>query len=749
MNSAKTSLASSFVAHLNPQQAQAVVHPNGCLAVVAGAGSGKTSVLTRRIGWLIRECGLTPDTIMAVTFTNKAAGEMRKRLEGMGILGLHKMWLGTFHGLGARFLREHAEAAGLRPRFTIMDQSDSEKLFKSLAAANGWVEKGMEIKDAMAWIAARKDDGKSPHDITPADGKEAMFLKAYRMYQEECDRRGVVDFGELLLRPYKLLLTNSQLRQSFAARFSHLLVDEFQDTNRVQYEWVSLLSGGGKTADVTVVGDMDQSIYSWRGAQMSNLPKFVNEFSAATIKLEQNYRSTGHILAAANAVVANNRQRIPKQLRTDAPLGHPVRFSIFRDGREEAEWVAKSIAASQHARGKGSWSDFAVLYRMGALSRQLEEAMVRHRVPYKIHGGLRFFDRMEVKDALAHLRMIADTSDESALERALSAPPKGIGPAVIDPARAVVQAQGGTLYDVLARQASSWGTRPSRSWEEWDSGRKEAAQASSLEDMTRWAVEYTGLLERARKMDQKDHTDRAANLEELVSVAAEFDRQNSNDSAMDRLIAFLDTTALAPEAEKEQTPDAVRLMTIHASKGLEFPCAFIVGCDEGIFPSQQADSSERMEEERRLAYVAITRAERRLCMTSVQERMIYGRTQIMGPSRFLSEIPKENVEWDGSSVSKYLSQKASSSSVGQGVSNGRAGSGQARPQTRSNYASSRPASGYGSYGGWKVGQRVRHKIFGQGQVVRVLAGDPEPRVVVKFGSAEKTLLPSIAGLTKA
>lgn len=738
MTSHEAPRSNIYTSKLNPQQAQAVLHPNGCLAVVAGAGSGKTAVLTRRIAWLVRECGLPVDSIMAVTFTNKAAAEMRRRLEGMGIHGLHKMWLGTFHGLGARFLREHAQAAGLRPRFTILDAPDSEKLFKNLAQSHGWLDNGMELKDAMAWIASRKDRGESPQDITPADSREAMFLRAYRTYQEECDRRGVVDFGELLLRPYKLLREKPELRQAFSSRFSHFLVDEFQDTNRVQYEFLALLSQNGTTCDVTVVGDMDQSIYSWRGAQMTNLPKFVNEFSASTIKLEQNYRSTGHILAAANAVVANNRHRIPKVLRTDAPMGHAVRLSIFRDGKEEAEWVAKSIAASQHSRGKGSWSDFAVLYRVGALSRQLEEAMLRHRVPYKIHGGLRFFDRMEVKDALAHLRVLSDPSDEGALERALSSPPRGIGPSVLDQARARARDEHKSLYDVLSTGFGSLSSRASKSWSEWEYGRQKAMSANSLEEMVRWAVEETGLLERARKLDEKDHTDRASNLEELVSVAAEFDRQAASDAPMDRLVSFLDTTALAPEIESGQAPDAVRLMTIHASKGLEFPCVFIVGCDDGIFPSQQADTAERMEEERRLAYVAITRAERRLCMTSAQERMVYGKTQLMAPSRFLSEIPKDNIEWDSSTVSRYISHPSSVSTPTSGASLSRQGSGRSYPSTQS----SRPS------GKWVKGQRVRHKVFGTGRIVRVIAGDPEVRVVVLFGRVEKTLLPSLAGLEK-
>lgn len=726
MSPEKSSTRNPFVSNLNPQQSQAVLHPQGCLAVVAGAGSGKTAVLTRRIGWLIKECGLPPDTIMAVTFTNKAAAEMRRRIERMGIGSLGKMWLGTFHGLGARFLRENSSAAELRPRFSILDSGESERMFKGLAEERGWLAGGMEVKEALAWIGSRKDMGLSPQDITPVDSKEASFLRAYRTYQEECDRRGVVDFGELLLRPYKMLLNNHNLRNSFSSRFSHLLVDEFQDTNKVQYEWVSILSGNGTHSDVTVVGDMDQSIYSWRGAQMSNLPKFVNDFKATTIKLEQNYRSTGHILASANAVVKNNRHRIPKVLHTEMPMGNALRISVFRDGRDEAEWVAKSIAASHAARGEGSrWSDFAVLYRIGALSRQLEEAFLRHRVPYKIQGGLRFFDRMEVKDALSHLRVLSDLNDENSLERALSSPPRGLGPSVMDPARATVQKDGRSLHEVLSEHSRSWSARPAKSWDQWEGGRIKALSSGSLEEMARWAVEETGLLDRARKLDEKDHTDRASNLEELVSVAAEFDRQAISDPVMDRLISFLDTTALSPEIENEKSPDAAGLMTIHAAKGLEFPCVFMVGCDEGIFPSAQANTADRMEEERRLAYVAITRAERRLCLTSVQERMVYGRTQSMAPSRFIGEIPSEHVEWDTSTVSRRI-QKPVSSGPSAGYS-------------------SRPRGGYSR---WQKGQKVKHRVFGVGEVLRVIAADPEPRVVVRFGRAERTILPSLAGLTK-
>jgi len=730
-----------FTDGLNPEQAQAVVYPSSCLAVVAGAGSGKTSVLTRRIAWLVKECGLLPESIMAVTFTNKAASEMRKRLEGLGIHGLSRMWLGTFHGLGARFLREYAEQSGLRPRFNILDASDSERLFKTLAATHGWVDKGLEVKEAVAWIAARKDDGKGPEDIVAKDAKEALYLSAYRIYQEECDRKGVVDFGELLLRPRKVLSANAALRDLFRSKFSHILVDEFQDTNEVQYEFVDLLSERGRCADVTVVGDMDQSIYSWRGAKMANLPRFVNEYGAKIVKLERNYRSTGHILAAANAVVENNRQRIPKKLWTEQPAGHAIRFSIFEDGRGEAEWIAKSMSASHGAKSGASWSDFAVLYRVGALSRQLEDALIRHRIPYKVHGGLRFFDRMEIKDALSHLRMLADTTDENTLERALSSPPRGIGPAVLDPARSRAMKERKTLHDVLSLEAPSWSSRPARAWDEWEQSRQVAAQLGSLEEMVRWAVEGTGLMERALRQDAKDQTDRAANLAELVSVAAEFDKSEHALDPQDRLVAFLDSAVLAPEVEAA-TQDVVKLMTIHAAKGLEFPCVFLVGCDEGLFPSMMASEPEKMEEERRLAYVAITRAERRLCMSSAQARMIYGKTQPMLPSRFMREIPESHVEWDANSVSRHLRGKLlgitspigsfSSSSVNRNQSHRPSGS----------------VSGVQGAGSWRSGDRVEHRVFGRGEIIRLIAATPEPKLVVRFGSSEKTLLPSIAKLRK-
>ena len=735
----KIPTATALVAGLNPEQATAVVHPSGCLAVVAGAGSGKTSVLTRRIAWLVQECGLPPDAIMAVTFTNKAANEMRSRLEGLGIHGLARMWLGTFHGLGARFLREYAEPAGLRPRFNILDASDAEKLFKTLAAANGWVEKGLDVKEAIAWIASRKDEGKSPSEISPRDPKEGLFLQAYRAYQAECDRKGVVDFGELLLRPRQLLASNPAIRQQFCSRFSHILVDEFQDTNEVQYEWVDILSTTGKRADVTVVGDMDQSIYSWRGAQMANLPRFVKDYAAQIVKLERNYRSTGHILAAANAVVSNNRQRIPKKLWTEQPAGNRVRLSIFFDGRQEAEWVASSLAASHSARQGARWSDFAVLYRVGALSRQLEDAMIRHRIPYKVHGGLRFFDRMEIKDALAHLRTLADTADESALERALGAPPRGLGPAILDPARARALRERRTLHEVLSLDSTTWSARALRAWGDWESSRQAAASLGSLEAMVRWAVEDTGLMERAVKQDAKDQTDRAANLGELVSVAAEFDKQEESLLPADRLVAFLDAAVLSPETESA-SPDVVKLMTIHAAKGLEFPCVFLVGCDEGLFPSAMAQDPDRMEEERRLAYVAITRAERRLCLSSVQERMVYGKVQDMLPSRFLSEIPSDEMEWDGSSVVRRLDARPSRSRMSTGSVRPTYPSGATRGGAALHSSS--------SHAGWRAGDGVEHNIFGRGQVVRVIAASPEPRLVVRFGGNERTLLPSIAKLRK-
>ena len=645
-----------FLATLNDAQRAAATHAGSNLAIVAGAGAGKTGTLIRRVAWLTQQ-GVPLERILAVTFTNKAANEMRTRLEGLGIVARGRQWLGTFHGLGARFLRQHHDLAGLPAQFNILDQSDSERLLKRLADQYDWVTLGLVPKDVGHWIARRKDEGLTPAQCVNR-GDEAELAMAYKVYQAELDRMGACDFGDLLLRPYVLLRDHPAVLERFAQQFGHILVDEFQDTNDVQYDWLALVSDHGRRCPVTVVGDMDQSIYSWRGAQMTNVLRFGDEFQATTLKLEQNYRSTGHILKAANAVVANNRQRIDKTLWTDQGDGVPVRVALLGDGRDEAEWIAARIQASIE-QGKAP-KEFAVLYRLSAMSRQIEDSLLRRRVPYRVHGGVRFFDRTEIKDALAHLAVLNRLDNDLALERALAAPPKGIGSTAIANAQAWASAHHGSLAQGLTTAADNGTltTKAAAAWRTWADQWREAGKLASLTAKVRWCVEHTGLLDRARQNDKDEGTDRAENLGELISMAQEFEQEQSGTPA-ELLQEFLELTALVPDAQVEAQPEGVTLMTVHAAKGLEFPFVFVTGCEESVFPSGQSLADpDRLEEERRLAYVAMTRAERRLCMTCALRRQLWGRWQDQLPSRFLKEIPDEHRDIDRASVVADLDDTA-------------------------------------------------------------------------------------------
>lgn len=714
---------------LNPQQAKAVVHPEGSLAVIAGAGSGKTSVLTKRIAWLSSHKKLRSYQILAVTFTNKAAAEMNKRLVALGIPAVDQMWAGTFHGLSHRLLRRHHEAAGLSAHFQILDAQEQEKVVKKVFKSNDWSTEEFSPKDVVRYINAQKDEGLRPHQCGSENAVEAFQREAYEAYQNLCDQNSWVDFGELLLRCYELTKDNEEIRLKYQTQFGHILVDEFQDTNDIQYNWIKLLSEAGQAVPVTVVGDMDQSIYSWRGAQMTNVQRFVDEFAnVGMVKLEQNYRSTHHILSCSNTIIQNNLQRIDKNLWTSKTEGEKVNLFEAMDEKEEATWAVNQ--AFRQYKESQKWSDTAILYRSNAQSRIIEEACIKKGLPYKIYGGIRFFERSEVKDALAHLAVMVDINNDLMLERALTTPSKGFGNKALEGLRtqSVVQQKSWAQLLNTPDFAKNYITgKAQAAWKTWTALWSEQGEEGRLEDKVRWCVENTGLLAHYQEIDRKEKTDRAENLKELISVAKRYS-QGKKESGKMVVQDFLASAALEAETASENGGDAIQLMTIHASKGLEFPTVCAIGWDEGLFPSSQSvNDPQRLEEERRLAYVAITRAEKSLCISGAVDRRQYGQVLRLQPSRFLSELPFASVQWArapvrSGSLSKDMPKNA-------GLSN-----------------NLRKAAS-GSY--WTNGDRVKHPAFGEGKVVRVDGANRNDRVMVLFDNGDKKLLlPQLAKLEK-
>ena len=714
---------------LNPQQAQAVVHPEGSLAVIAGAGSGKTSVLTKRIAWLSSHKKLRSYQILAVTFTNKAASEMNKRLVALGIPAVDQMWAGTFHGLSHRLLRRHHEAAGLSAHFQILDAQEQEKVVKKVFKSNDWSTEEFSPKDVVRYINAQKDEGLRPHQCGSENAVEAFQREAYEAYQNLCDQNSWVDFGELLLRCYELTKDNEEIRLKYQTQFGHILVDEFQDTNDIQYNWIKLLSEAGQAVPVTVVGDMDQSIYSWRGAQMTNVQRFVDEFAnVGMVKLEQNYRSTHHILSCSNTIIQNNLQRIDKNLWTSKTEGEKVNLFEAMDEKEEATWAVNQ--AFRQYKESQKWADTAILYRSNAQSRIIEEACIKKGLPYKIYGGMRFFERSEVKDALAHLAVMVDINNDLMLERALTTPSKGFGNKALEGLRTqsvVQQKSWAQLLNTPDFAKNHVTGKAQTAWKTWTALWSEQGEEGRLEDKVRWCVENTGLLAHYQEMDRKDKTDRAENLKELISVAKRYS-QGKKESGKMVVLDFLASATLESETASENGGDAIQLMTIHASKGLEFPTVCAIGWDEGLFPSSQSvNDPQRLEEERRLAYVAITRAEKSLCISGAVDRRQYGQVLRLQPSRFLSELPFASVQWArapvrSGSLSKDMPKNA-------GLSN-----------------NLRKAAS-GSY--WNNGDRVNHPAFGKGKVVRVDGANRNDRVMVLFDNGDKKLLlPQLAKLEK-
>ncbi|KAF1685701.1 DNA helicase II [Pseudoxanthomonas broegbernensis] len=638
---------------LNVAQREAVSAPPGHYLVLAGAGSGKTRVLTHRIAWLNEVQGVPAHGILAVTFTNKAAGEMRARADAQLRHGARGMWIGTFHGIAHRLLRLHWNEARLPESFQVLDSDDQLRLVKRVAQQLELDDGRFPPRQIAWWINAQKDEGRRPHHIQPGEDPWTDALRrAYALYQERCDRAGLVDFAELLLRAHELLRDTPALLAHYRTRFGDLLVDEFQDTNAIQYAFIRVLAGpaaDGSGGRVFVVGDDDQAIYGWRGAKVENVQQFLKDFPGAkTIRLEQNYRSSANILGAANAVIAHNPGRIGKQLWTDSGEGEPVDVYAAYNEMDEARFVVERIR--QWVRDGGSWREAAVLYRSNAQSRALEEVLLAEQVPYRVYGGMRFFERAEVKDTLAYLRLVASRADDAAFERAVNTPARGIGDRTLDEVRRRARAAEVSLWQAAASLVSENALAArARNAVAGFLGLIEALDAETtdldLKDRVDHVLGRSGLREHwsSEARGQLDAESRLENLDELVSVASRFSRAELDDDqeSMSELVAFLSYAALeAGEGQAQADEDGVQLMTLHSAKGLEFPLVFLVGVEEGVFPSSKSlEEDGRLEEERRLAYVGITRARQKLVLAYAESRRIHGMDMYGMPSRFLREIP--------------------------------------------------------------------------------------------------------------
>ncbi len=718
---------------LNPAQREAVSAAPGHYLILAGAGSGKTRVLTHRIAWLNEVHGVPTHGIFAVTFTNKAAGEMRHRIDLQLRNGARGMWIGTFHGLAHRLLRLHWADARLPEAFQVMDSDDQLRLVKRVVQALELDDGKFQPKQIAWWINAQKDEGRRPQHIQPEphDAWLETMRQAYIEYQARCDRAGLVDFAELLLRAHELLRDNPALLAHYRTRFREILVDEFQDTNAIQYAFVRVLAGD--SGNVFVVGDDDQAIYGWRGAKVENVQRFLKDFPGAqTIRLEQNYRSSANILNAANAVIAHNPDRIGKQLWTDSGDGEPIDLYAAYNEMDEARYRVER--ARQWVRDGGSYGAVAVLYRSNAQSRAFEEALLSEQVPYRVYGGMRFFERAEIKDALAYLRLLTNRNDDAAFERAVNTPTRGIGERTLDEVRRIARAQAVSLWEasMLATQGNDLTSRAKNALAGFINLVQqiggETAQMTLAERidhvLVRSALRDHWSKESRNALDSESRSD---NLDELVSVASRFVQRDIDEEGaadMSELVAFLSYASLeAGEGQAQAGEDGVQLMTLHSAKGLEFPLVFLAGLEEGLFPGARSlEESGRLEEERRLAYVGITRARQKLVLGYAESRRIHGQDNYSLPSRFLREIPRELLHEVRPKV-----QVSRPASLGTSRVMGHAAI-EAPPV--------------------KLGALVTHPKFGEGMVTDYEGNGAHARVQVEFADAgSKWLVMAYANLT--
>ncbi len=721
---------------LNPAQREAVSAAPGHYLVLAGAGSGKTRVLTHRIAWLHEVFGVPMHGILAVTFTNKAAGEMRARI-GAQLGGEPRgMWIGTFHGIAHRLLRLHWQEAKLPESFQVLDSDDQQRLVKRVVQALEIDDSRFPPRQIAWWINAQKDEGRRPQHIQPAANDEwsDVMLRVYAEYQARCERAGLVDFAELLLRAHELLRDTPALLAHYRHRFGQLLVDEFQDTNAIQYGFVRLLAGD--SGQVFVVGDDDQAIYGWRGAKVENVQRFLRDFpGAVTLKLEQNYRSSANILNAANAVIAHNDDRLGKQLWTDAGEGEPIDLYAAYNEVDEARYAIERIA--QWVRDGGSYGEAAILYRSNAQSRALEEALLAAQIPYRVYGGMRFFERAEIKDALAYLRLVANRDDDAAFERAVNTPTRGIGERTLDEVRRCAREHGVSLWRAVQRVCTETvlAARARNALATFetliDALAAETAEMP-LQEKIDHVLARSGLRVHYENESRGSLDSRTDNLDELVSVASRFRRGDDEEAAaLTELVAFLSYAALeAGEGQAQAGADGVQLMTLHSAKGLEFPLVFLVGLEEGLVPNMRsAEEPGRMAEERRLAYVGITRARQQLVLSHAESRRIHGSDMYGLPSRFLREIPKP--------LLREIRPKPQVARGGYATQSNRF-----TPRDRGHAAIEAPAI--------RLGANVRHPTFGTGFVTDVEGSGAHARVQVNFEDAgSKWLVLAYANLSPA
>ena len=708
---------------LNQAQRAAVAHEQGHLMVLAGAGSGKTRVLVHRIAWLIRAAGVSPHAILAVTFTNKAAREMRERLAELVGDSARSLWVGTFHGLAHRLLKLHWRDAGLDEHFQILDSDDQLRLIKRVCLARGLDPERGPPRQLQWFINAQKDEGRRARELEErGDVAADTLVSVYRDYEVACERGGVVDFGELLLRAHELWQRHPELLAHYRQRFRHLLVDEFQDTNAIQYAWLRQLAGD--TGQVTAVGDDDQSIYGWRGARIENIRNFSRHFPGVnTVRLEQNYRSTATILDAANAVIAHNQGRLGKQLWTAGARGEPISVYAGFNEQDEARFIAERIQAWLDAGGSGD--QVAVLYRSNAQSRVLEEALLRVGLPYRIHGGHRFYERLEIRNALAYLRLLVNPADDAALERVINTPTRGIGERTLARLRELARDAGGSLWQAFAPAIDELPARAGGALRDFAAlieALRIEAETLELAELCERVLARTGLLEFHGREPGERGAARVDNLEELVSACRSFEPEDPQAPALPQLLA---AAALdAGENQAEGDAPAVQLMTLHSAKGLEFPLVFIAGMEENLFPHRMSvEEPGRLEEERRLCYVGITRAMTRLYLTWAEVRQLHGREQFNGPSRFLRDIPAELLE--------EVRPRATIT----------------RPVSFGAPAPTRAVAPADNGTGLALGQRVEHKKFGEGVVLNFEGRGPQARVQVNFrGAGAKWLVVQFAGL---
>jgi len=751
---------------LNPQQQAAVTLPPSHALVLAGAGSGKTRVLTTRMAWLIQTSQASPFGLLAVTFTNKSAREMLTRLTALLPINTRGMWVGTFHGLCNRLLRAHHRDAGLIQTFQILDSADQLAAIKRLIKGAGIDDEKFPPRDVQRFINGAKEEGQRPADVEVWDAYRRRLAEIYQLYQDQCEREGVVDFAELLLRAYELLQRNAPVREHYQRRFKHILVDEFQDTNTLQYRWLKLLAGEG--ASIFAVGDDDQSIYAFRGANVGNMAEFERDYAHGNvIRLEQNYRSYGHILDSANALIAHNAQRLGKNLWTEQGEGEPVRVVEQASDLLEAQWIVDEIKALiNDGRMR---SEIAVLYRSNAQSRIIEHALFSAAIPYKVYGGLRFFERQEVKHALAYLRLMDNPHDDTSWLRVVNFPTRGIGARTLEQLADTAREQNTSLFRAVPLMSGKGGNNLTR-FAELIQQMAHEAQILTLPELVEHVVHHNGLL--AHYQNDREGADRLENLQELVNAAAAFVAEENFDglpagrlpdggspaaapstgddavapvAPMSPLGAFLTHASLeAGDNQAQAGQDAVQLMTVHAAKGLEFDSVFITGVEEGLFPHENSLlEAAGLEEERRLMYVAITRARERLYLTLAQSRMLHGQTRYAMRSRFLDEIPEQHLKWLTPKEGRVAVREDSWSGAfrrGRGFGGGNASLAPMAPRSLSSGVTVGDQQ-------FRIGTGVRHAKFGEGTIIGLSGLGLDAQAQIQFREAgTKTLALGIAKL---